>query len=74
MKQLRGLKLSLIKEVFEGSLADIKEDEVCMLTLDILESCHIVVGKHGPMIYFESIIKINDLFQMDARIHWLHIH
>ena len=40
----QGIEFISIKEAVEVSLDDIKENEVCMLTFDIVESCHIVAG------------------------------
>lgn len=60
-----------IKEVSEGSLDDLKENEVCMLVFDIIEWCHMVVGN---MLYLESMIKRKDLhLWKDERIHGSHI-
>lgn len=40
----QGIEVLSIKEAAEGSLDDLKENEVCMLVFDKLESCHMVAG------------------------------
>lgn len=40
----QGIEVILIKEFIEGSLYYLKENEVCMLVFDQIESCHMVSG------------------------------
>ena len=40
----QGIGVLSIKEVVEGRLDDLKENEVCMLVFNIIESCHMVIG------------------------------
>ena len=43
----QGIEYFLIKEAIEGSLDDLKENEVCILVFKNVESCHIVAGNMG---------------------------